>query len=81
MDNVISEYLELKLQQMLRICSGYKSMITVVYPIGVASFTKGVNWRLAKCPLKTNRRLANHQLTYLVKEATEEVKSYVRVQH
>ena len=38
--------------------------------IPVASFTKEVNWRLAKRPLKTNGRLANHQLTSLVKEAT-----------
>ena len=36
----------------------------------VASFTKEVNWRLAKCPLKTNGRFANRQLTSLVKEAT-----------
>ena len=31
---------------------------------------KEVNWRLAKRPLKTNERLANRQLTSLVKEAT-----------
>ena len=37
----------------------------------VASFTKEVNLRLAKRPLKTNGRLANHGLTSLVKEATE----------
>ena len=36
----------------------------------VASFIKEVNWRLAKRPLKTNGRLANRQLTSLVKEAT-----------
>ena len=36
----------------------------------VASFTKEVNSRLAKCPLKTNGHLANHELTSLVKEAT-----------
>ena len=36
----------------------------------VASFTKEVNPRLAKCPLKTNGRLANRGLTSLVKEAT-----------
>ena len=37
----------------------------------VASFTKEVNPRLAKLPLKTNRRLANRGLTSLVKEATD----------
>ena len=36
----------------------------------VASFTKEVNPRLAKRPLKTNGRLGNHKLTSLVKEAT-----------
>ena len=36
----------------------------------VASFTKEVNPRLAKRPLKINGRLANHRLTSLVKEAT-----------
>ena len=36
----------------------------------VASFTKEVNPRLAKRPLKTNGRLANLELTSLVKEAT-----------
>ena len=36
----------------------------------VASFTKEVNPRLAKRPLKTNGRLANRGLTSLVKEAT-----------
>ena len=35
----------------------------------VASFTKEVNPRLVKRPLKTNRRLANRGLTSLVKEA------------
>ena len=39
-------------------------------PVTVASLTKEVNWRLAKRPLKTNGRLANRQLTSLVKEAT-----------
>ena len=34
----------------------------------VASFTKEVNPRLAKRPLKTNGRLANRELTSLVKE-------------
>ena len=36
----------------------------------VASFTKQVNPRLAKCPLKTNGRLANLELASSVKEAT-----------
>ena len=36
----------------------------------VASFTKEVNPRLAKHPLKTNEHLANRRLTSLVKEAT-----------
>ena len=39
-------------------------------PLTVASFTKEVNRRLAKRPLKINGRLANSQLTSLVKEAT-----------
>ena len=38
--------------------------------IPVASFTKEVNPRLAKRPLKTNGHLANRGLTSLVKEAT-----------
>ena len=38
--------------------------------LSVAYFTKEVNPRLAKCPLKTNGRLANCRLTSLVKEAT-----------
>ena len=38
--------------------------------ISVASFTKEVNWRLAKRPLVFNGRLANRQLNSLVKEAT-----------
>ena len=38
--------------------------------INVASFNKEVNPRLAKRPLKTNGRLANRELTSLVKEAT-----------
>ena len=37
----------------------------------VASFTKEVNPRLAKRPLKINGRLANRGLTLLVREATE----------
>ena len=36
----------------------------------VASFTKEVDPRLAKRPLVLNGRLANHGLTFLVKEAT-----------
>ena len=36
----------------------------------VAFFTKEVNPRLVKHPLKTNGRLANLELTSLVKEAT-----------
>ena len=36
----------------------------------MASFTKEVNPRLAKCPLKTNGRLAKRGLASLVKEAT-----------
>ena len=36
----------------------------------VASFTKEINSRLAKHPLKTNGHLANLELTSLVKEAT-----------
>ena len=45
----------------------------------VASFTKEVNPRLAKRPLKTNGRLANRGLTSLVKEATGEVYAWGRL--
>ena len=45
----------------------------VVSIIPVVSFTKEVNPRLAKCPLKTNGHLANHGLTSLVKEVTGRV--------
>ena len=38
-------------------------------PLTVASFTKEVNRRLAKRPLKTKGRLPNRRLTSLVKEA------------
>ena len=38
--------------------------------IPVASFTKEVNLRLAKRPVKTNGCLANLKITPLVKEAT-----------
>ena len=48
-------------------CSNY---IFILDLTPVASFTKEVNPRLAKCPLKTNGRLANLGLTSLVKEAT-----------
>ena len=37
----------------------------------VAYFTKEVNPRLANHPLETNRRLANLELTSLVKDATD----------
>ena len=43
---------------------------TIPVSTPVASFTKEVNQRLAKRPLKTNGRLANRGLTSLVKEAT-----------
>ena len=36
----------------------------------VVSFTKEVNPQLAQHPLKINGRLADHGLTFLVKEAT-----------
>ena len=36
----------------------------------MTSFTKEVNSRLAKCPLVFDGRLANRELTFLVKEAT-----------
>ena len=44
--------------------------MTNILQTPVASFTKEVNPWLAKRPLKTNGRLANHGLTSLVKEAT-----------
>ena len=43
---------------------------TAVVLTPVASFTKEVNRRLAKWPLKTNGRLANRRLSPLVKETT-----------
>ena len=46
------------------------TQFTDIYAQPVTSFAKEVNWRLAKCPLKTNGRLANRQLASLVKEAT-----------
>ena len=46
-------------------------MVNAWPPVTVASFTKEVNPRLAKRPLKTNGRLANRELTSLVKEANE----------
>ena len=42
--------------------------------VTVASFTKDVNPRLAKRPLKTKGRLANLELTSLLKEAPGIVK-------
>ena len=39
----------------------------------VASFTKEVNLRLAKCPLIFNERLANCGLSSLVKDATDDL--------
>ena len=42
--------------------------LTLLQP-SVAHFTKEVNPRLAKCPLKINGRLANLGLTSVVKEA------------
>ena len=45
----------------------------------VASFTKEINPRLAKRPLKTNGLLANCRLTSLVKEATGGVHQCLRV--
>ena len=47
-----------------------KSVLYVDNGTPVASFTKEVNSRLAKRPLKINGRLANHGLTSLIKEAT-----------
>ena len=41
----------------------------------VASFTKEVNLWLAKHPLKTNGRLANRELTSLIKETTDSLKA------
>ena len=50
--------------------NGQLSFLFLCHNPPVASFTKDVNPRLAKRPLKTNGRLANHGLTSLVKEAT-----------
>ena len=43
-----------------------------LYTQHVASFTKEVNPQFAKCPLKTNGRLANLELSSLVREATDQ---------
>ena len=43
----------------------------------MASFTKEVNPKLAKCPLKINGPLANSRWTSLVKEATGESPIFV----
>ena len=45
-------------------------LLTLPPLVPVASFTKEVNLRLAKSPLKTKGCLANRGLTSLVKEAT-----------
>ena len=45
-------------------------LIWSLHQTPVASFTKEVTLRLAKRPLKINGRLANRELTSLVKEAT-----------
>ena len=48
----------------------------------MTSFTREVNQRLAKRPLKTNGRLANRWLTCLVKEATVWcLRPWVRILH
>ena len=48
-----------------------KASLAITYILWpVASFTKEVNPRLAKCPLVFNGRLANRGLTCLAKEAT-----------
>ena len=52
-------------------CYGVRIVIRCWPP--VASFTKEVNQRLAKRPLKTNGHLANRVLTSLVKEAIGEL--------
>ena len=48
-----------------------RKLLNILFKSTVASFTKEVNPRLAICPLKTNGRLANLELTSLVKEATK----------
>ena len=57
----------IRLISVITTCPIYIVLITDI----VASFTKEVNPRLPKSPLKTNGRLANHRLTSLVKEATD----------
>ena len=55
---------------MEQISSPFKRFTAAQQPLTVASFTEEVNTRFAKRPLKINGRLANHGLTYLIKEAT-----------
>ena len=51
-------------------CKSTENETYVTGSLPVVSFTKEVNPWLSKCPLKTNRHLANFKLTSLVKEAT-----------
>ena len=55
----------------LDICFWWIHLFTAItLCANMASFTKEVNQRLAKCPLVFHGRLANRWLTSLVKEAT-----------
>ena len=47
-----------------------RTWLLINFQLPVASFTKEVNSRLAKCPLVFNGHLANHRLTSSVKETT-----------
>ena len=56
--------------EMYYLLLGYLHESSWIQCFPVASFTKEVNPRLAKRPLKINGRLANRGLTSIVKEAT-----------
>ena len=51
----------------------YRIKLSLSSPTVSGLFTKEVNLRLAKRPLKFNGRLANRGLTSLVKDATTDV--------
>ena len=59
----------------------YSQLNHVTRGFPVASFTKEVNPRLAKRPLKINGRLANLELASLLKEATAGVLNSEKLHH
>ena len=62
---------ETKKKSYLFLARGFLCCVPVVMPwTSLASFTKEVNPRLAKRPLKTSGRFANLELNCVVKDAT-----------